>query len=285
MVEVATKAVRHLTLGHSPDADDAFMFYGLSKDQEGAAYRFEHKVEDMETLNRRALAGELDVTAVSVHTFAFVAEKYGLLRCGASVGEGYGPRLVAKVPGKLEDWTGKRIAVPGALTTAALSLHLRLRSFEPVHVHFDRVFDVLEKGEVDAALVIHEGQLTFAQRGFHLIEDLGEWWRNKTGLPLPLGINVVRRDLGLPVARDVARALKASIERALREREKALDHASTYGRGVDRPTLDKFVGWYVNARTLDMGDEGLRSIQALLQAGAERGIIPALRPELLEALA
>lgn len=282
MVEVAT---RKLTLGHSPDADDAFMFYGLAREAVPGALSFDHQVQDIETLNRRALAGELDVTAVSVHTFAFVAERYGLLRVGASVGEGYGPRIVARAPGKLDDFAGKRIAVPGALTTAALTLRLRLAAFEPVLVHFDQVFDTLDRGEADAALVIHEGQLTFAQRGFHLIEDLGAWWLAETGLPLPLGVNVVRRDLGTKVARDVARSLRDSIELAFKEREQALEHASAYGRGTDMKTLDQFVRWYVNPRTIDLGEDGLRAIRTLLAKGAERGIIPTIEPGRLDAIA
>jgi len=284
MVEAAVEA-RRLTLGHSPDADDAFMFYGLAKGAVSGPLAFEHRVEDIETLNRRALAGELDVTAVSVHALAFVAEKYALLRTGASVGEGYGPRVVARRPGALDDYAGKRIAVPGALTTAALTLRLRLRAFEPVIVHFDRVFETLESGEADAALVIHEGQLTFAQRGLHLLEDLGAWWQKETGLPLPLGVNVVRRDLGAEVARDVTRALRGSIERAFAEREAALEHASEFGRGVDRATLDTFVRWYVNPRTLDFGPDGLAAIQLLLGRAAERGLVPTLAPSLLEPVA
>jgi 1,4-dihydroxy-6-naphthoate synthase len=283
---VATETLegtRRLTLGHSPDADDAFMFYGLARGASPLA--FDHVVQDIETLNRRALQGELDVTAVSVHTLAFTAERYALLRTGASVGEGYGPRVVAREPRSLDDFTGARIAVPGALTTAALALHLRLRRFEPVLVRFDEVLDRLEAGEVDAALVIHEGQLTFAERGFHLVEDLGAWWQTKTGLPLPLGVNVVRRDLGPTVAREVARALRASIETALREPEPALDHAAAFGRGCDRKTLERFVRWYVNPRTLDLGEDGLRAVRVLLEAGAERGLVPRLRPELLEPVA
>ncbi len=278
MIETKLK----LTLGHSPDADDAFMFFGLARGAVPGALDFEHQVQDIETLNRRALAGELDVTAVSVHTLAFVASRYALLRVGASVGEGYGPRVVARAPGRLDDFEGKRIAVPGALTTAALTLRLRLPVFEPVLVPFDRVFETLERGEADAALVIHEGQLTFARHGLHLLEDLGAWWQNDTGLPLPLGVNVVRRDHGREVARDVARSLRDSIELAFAQREDALEHAAAFGRGADRATLDQFVRWYVNPRTVDLGRDGLDAVKTLLARGSERGIVPTVAPELLE---
>jgi 1,4-dihydroxy-6-naphthoate synthase len=276
---------RPLRLGHSPDADDAFMFFGLAKGRVGSTLEFEHKVEDIETLNRRALAGEYEVTAVSVHAFAFVAARYGLIRCGASVGEGYGPRIVAKKPMKLDDLAGQKIAIPGALTTASLTLRLRLQAFQAVPVPFDQVFDEVENGNVAAGLVIHEGQLTYGERGLHLIEDLGAWWRNETGLPLPLGINVVRRDLGPEVAKEVARALKASIQLSLDERKSALEYASAFGRGTDGATLDQFVKWYVNERTLDLGPDGHEAVRRLLQEGAKKGIVPSLSPELLEPLA
>ncbi|HZV02051.1 MAG TPA: MqnA/MqnD/SBP family protein [Planctomycetota bacterium] len=277
--------VARLTLGHSPDADDAFMFYGLARRGVAPEIVFEHRIEDIESLNRRALAAELDVTAISVHALAFVAEKYALLRAGASVGEGYGPRVVARGKVALDDLAGARIAVPGALTTAALTLRLRLPAFEPIFVPFDRVFDAVESGAARAALVIHEGQLTFARRGFSLVEDLGAWWQKDTGLPLPLGVNVVRRDLGAKVARDVVSAMRRSIERGFAERDAALEHAAAFGRGVDRETLDRFVSWYVNPRTLDLGEDGLRAVRLLLERGAEKGIVPAVAPSLLEPIA
>ena len=280
------KLEKTLRLGHSPDADDAFMFFGLAKGRvETPGFRFEHHIEDIDSLNRRALRGELEVTALSVHALAFVADRYALLRCGASVGEGYGPRIVATKPVKLDDLAGKRIAVPGALTTAALTLHLRLRPFEPVLVRFDEVMGAVKAGTVDAGLVIHEGQLSYEEQGLHLVEDLGEWWQKRTGLPLPLGVNGVRRDLGTDLIKDVARALKASIELGLQNRAPALAHAAAYGRGVDAEVLDKFVGWYVNHRTLDLGPDGLEAIRRLLDEGAERGIVPRVAPKLLEAVA
>jgi 1,4-dihydroxy-6-naphthoate synthase len=275
------EATRTLRLGHSPDADDAFMFFGLGRGP-ATGLAFEHVIQDIETLNRRALRGELEVTAVSVHTLAFVASRYALLRCGASVGEGYGPRVVARSAMALEDLAGARIAIPGALTTASLALRLRLHAFEAVPVPFDQVLDVVARGDVKAGLVIHEGQLTYRDHGLELVEDLGVSWTARTGLPLPLGVNVVRRDLSSGLQQEIGRSLRASIELSLRERPAALAHAATYGRGIDAATLDQFVRWYVNDRTLDLGADGLAAIRRLLGEAAERGLVPSVRPELLD---
>lgn len=266
---------RTIHVGHSPDSDDAFMFYALAEgliDTEGLAYS--HELQDIETLNRRALKGELEVTAVSIHAYAYLADRYALLPSGSSMGDRYGPRLVARTPGALHDATGQRIAVPGLLTTAYLALRLAVPRFDPVVVSFDQIEEAVQTGAVDFGLLIHEGQLTYADSGLSLIADLGEWWFGETGLPLPLGGNVVRKDLGAPLLRQISRHLRASIDYALDHRDGALDHAMRFARGLDRSQADTFVGMYVNHWTRDYGERGRTAVKALLDQGVSAGIIP-----------
>jgi 1,4-dihydroxy-6-naphthoate synthase len=262
-------------VAHSPDSDDAFMFYALASgkiDTEGLMYV--HQLQDIETLNQRAMRGELEVTAVSIHAYAYLADSYALLPHGASMGDRYGPRLVARSPLSRADIRGKRIAVPGLMTSAYLALRLFEPVFEPVVTPFDQIEDAVADGSVDLGLLIHEGQLTFADRGLHLIQDLGEWWFGETGLPLPLGGNVIRKDLGDDLTRKISRHLRDSIAYGLEHRSAALDHSMQYARGLDRSKADAFVGMYVNDWTLDYGEAGRRAVRQFLQRGVEAGIIP-----------
>jgi 1,4-dihydroxy-6-naphthoate synthase len=266
---------RTIHVAHSPDSDDAFMFYALAEGKiDTGDLRYVHELQDIETLNRRALKAELEVTAVSIHAYAYLADKYALLPHGSSMGDGYGPRLVARTPHSRADIKGKRIAIPGTLTTAYLALKLYEPDFIPVPVHFDQIEDAVVNGDVDLGLLIHEGQLTFADRGLHLVVDLGAWWLADTGLPLPLGGNVVRKDLGAPLISRVSKHLRESIAYALDHRTGALDHAMRYARGLDRAKADTFVGMYVNAWTLDYGERGRRAVAELLARGTAAGIIP-----------
>ena len=270
-----TSAARVIHVAHSPDSDDAFMFYALAEgkiDTEGLTYV--HELQDIESLNQRALRGELEVTAVSIHAYAYLADRYALLPHGSSMGDGYGPRLVARAPTSRGALRGRRIAIPGPMTTAYLALRLYLPEFEAVPVPFDQIEEAVVGGKVDAGLLIHEGQLTFADQGLHMIVDLGEWWFGETGLPLPLGGNVIRKDLGDDLVLKISRHLRASIAYALEHRSDALDHAMQYARGLDRSKADTFVGMYVNDWTLDYGDRGRRAVVELLGRGVEAGIIP-----------
>jgi 1,4-dihydroxy-6-naphthoate synthase len=267
-------APRTITVAHSPDSDDAFMFYALAEhkiDTEGLTYV--HELQDIETLNQRARRGELEVTAVSIHAYAYIADQYALLPHGASMGDRYGPRLVTRAPMTRDDLRGERIAVPGPLTSAFLALQLWQPEFEAVQMDFKAVEDAVEAGDVAAGLIIHEGQLTFQDRGLHLAVDLGEWWYGETGLPLPLGGNVIRKDLGPELTRKVSRHLRASIAYALDHREAALDHAMQYARGLSRERADSFVGMYVNSWTLDYGEAGRRSVRLFLERGVAAGLI------------
>jgi 1,4-dihydroxy-6-naphthoate synthase len=266
---------RVIHVAHSPDSDDAFMFYALAEgkiDTEGLTYV--HELQDIESLNQRALRGELEVTAVSIHAYAHLTDRYALLPHGSSMGDRYGPRLVAREPLTRENLAGKRIAIPGPLTTAYLALRLYLPEFEAVQTPFDQIEQTVADGAVDAGLLIHEGQLTYVDQGLHLIVDLGEWWFQETGLPLPLGGNVVRKDLGPELIRKISRHLRGSIAYGLKNRSAALDHAMRYARGLDRSRADTFVGMYVNDWTLDYGEAGRRAVRELLRRGAEAGIIP-----------
>jgi 1,4-dihydroxy-6-naphthoate synthase len=267
-----------IRIGHSPDSDDAFMFYALAEGKlDTGELRYQHELADIETLNRRALAGELEVSAVSIHAYAYLADRYALLASGSSMGDGYGPRLVARRAAPSDPRTalcGRRVAVPGLRTTAYLALKLYQPDIEPVVIPFDKVGDAVRRGAADVALVIHEGQLTFAADGFELWQDLGAWWLAETGLPLPLGGNVVRRDLGASVIAQVARDLRASIEYALAHRAPALAHASRYNRGISATDTDEFVAMYVNQWTVDYGPRGREAVRLLLQRGHEAGIIP-----------
>jgi len=264
-----------IRVAHSPDSDDAFMFYALAEgkiDTEGLTYV--HELQDIETLNQRALRGELDVTAVSIHAYAYLADRYALLPHGASIGDRYGPRLVARTPMTHAEVKGRRIAIPGPLTSAFLALKLFEPDFTPVPTQFDLIEDAVVDGAVDLGLLIHEGQLTFAERGLHLVADMGEWWFGETGLPLPLGGNVVRKDIGAPLIAMISRHLRASIAYGLDHRAIALDYAMQFARGLDRSKADTFIGMYVNDSTLDYGDRGREAVSLFLSRGVAAGIIP-----------
>ncbi|MGQ0765366.1 MAG: menaquinone biosynthesis family protein [Gemmatimonadota bacterium] len=266
---------RTIRVCHSPDSDDAFMFYALATGQiDTGDLIYEHVLQDIETLNQRALRGELEVTAVSIHAYAYLADRYALLPHGASMGDRYGPRLVARTSLDRSAVRGARIAIPGPLTSAFLALRLYEPDFVPVAMPFDVIEDAVADGHVDLGLLIHEGQLTFADRGLHLVADLGAWWHDETGLPLPLGGNVVRRDLGAETIGAISRHLRASIAYGLEHRGPALDHAMTYARGLQRSMADTFVGMYVNDWTLDYGEQGRRAVRLLLDKGHRAGIIP-----------
>ena len=266
--------MRTIRVAHSPDSDDAFMFYALAEgrvDTDGITYV--HELQDIESLNRRALRGELEVTAVSIHAYAYLADRYALLPHGASMGDGYGPRLVARQPISRDAVRGARVAIPGTLTTAYLALKLFEPDFIAVPTPFDQIEDAVIDSRVDLGLLIHEGQLTYAERGLHLVADMGEWWLETTGLPLPLGGNVVRKDLGDELVETISRHLRASIAYGLEHRAKALDHAMQYARGLDRGKADRFVGMYVNDWTLDYGARGREAVRHLLERGVEAGVI------------
>jgi len=274
---------RTITVAHSPDSDDAFMFYALAEGKiDTGDLRYVHELSDIESLNRRALTGELEVTAVSIHAYAYLSDRYALLNSGSSMGDRYGPRLVGRTEGPADGRSGtrgKRIAIPGTLTTAYLALKLFQPDFEAVVVPFDQIEDAVLAGRVDLGLLIHEGQLTYQEQGLHLWADMGEWWYDDTGLPLPLGGNVVRRDLGPAVVRQVARDLKASIEYALEHRAPALAHARQFNRGIGDEKTDRFVGMYVNQWTVDYGERGRQAVRELLRRGHEAGMIPAVEVE------
>ena len=266
-------------VGHSPDPDDAFMFFALAKARiDTGVYRFEHELVDIETLNRRALAAELELTAVSIHAYAYLTDRYVLATCGASMGDRYGPMVVARTKCPISALSRMTIAVPGTLTTAFLALRICLGSFDHVIVPFDQILDVVVAGayrgrRVDAGLIIHEGQLTYRQQGLELVLDTGQWWFDQTGLPLPLGANAIRKDLGLQAITDVNRLLLESIRYGLAHRREALEHAMSYGRGLDPAQADKFVGMYVNDWTLDFGDRGRQAVTELLARGHAAGVI------------
>ena len=269
---------RTIRVAHSPDADDAFMFWAMASGKiDTGGRRYVHELSDIESLNRRALAGELEVTAVSLHAFAYLADRYALLAHGASIGDRYGPRIVAREPAPRnarQALAGRLVAVPGELTTAFLTLRLYQPEARHVVVPFDQIEDFVAAGQADAGLLIHEGQLTFADHGLHLWVDMGEWWHQETRLPLPLGGNVVRRDLGDELMHAIARDLKASIEYGLAHRADALRHAQSFSRGLDAERTDRFVGMYVNAYTVDYGATGRRAVTELLARAHAAGIIP-----------
>jgi len=276
---VTATASRAIHVAHSPDADDAFMFWAMAAGKiDTGDRRYVHELGDIETLNRRALAGELEVTAVSLHAYAHLADRYALLAHGASIGDRYGPRIVARDTPPADPrkaLAGRLVAVPGELTTAFLTLRLYQPAARYVVVPFDRIEDFVAAGKAEAGLLIHEGQLTFADRGLHLWADMGEWWYQQTRLPLPLGGNVVRRDLGDELTRAIARDLKASIEYGLAHRAEALAHAQGFSRGLDTARTDRFVGMYVNAYTVDYGETGRRAVAELLSQAYAAKLIPA----------
>ena len=268
-----------LTLGHSPDPDDAFMFYALAKDLIPThGFRFQHILQDIQTLNERATRGELDITAVSIHAYAYVSDKYALLPSGASMGDGYGPMLVAKEKYSRAEIAGKKIAVPGTMTSAFLALQLWLEKsaaeFNYVVVPFDQIFQTVSSGAADVGLIIHEGQLTYQNEGLVVCEDLGIWWGRITdGLPLPLGGNVINKKIDLATRRKISDVLTASIQFSLDHRAEAVQHSLQYARDMGRDLADKFVGMYVNHWTLDYGEKGRESIRRFLGAAFERGLI------------
>lgn len=274
---MSTIEKRRVRIGHSPDPDDAFMYYAIAMEKvDTAGFAVEQVLEDIESLNRRALDGELEVTAISIHAYAHLADRYALMPCGASMGDGYGPIVVAREPFAPEDLRRKTIAIPGTLTSAYMALRLFLEStFQFVVVPFDRILDEVASGRVDAGLVIHEGQLTYASLGLRKIVDLGIWWGEANdGLPLPLGGNAVRKDLGQMTMRALSVMYKESIAYGLAHRAEALAYARGFGRGLDDRLNDRFVGMYVNDLTLDYGERGRRSIRLFLDRGAQAGITP-----------
>ncbi len=267
---------KKIRIAHSPDSDDAFMFYALTQgllDTDGL--EIEHRLEDIETLNQAAFAGTYEITAVSVHGYAYLTDRYALMPSGASFGDGYGPVVVATRDLGREDLTGRRVAIPGQLTTAHLALKLWNPRIETTVVPFDKIFEAVEGGEADAGVVIHEGQLTFGDRGLHAVVDLGEWWREETGGPLPLGANAIRKDLDPELQSRLCRLLTDSINFALDHRGEALDYAIRYARDLeeDPERSDRFVGMYVNDWTRDYGERGRRAVQELLDRGFEAGVI------------
>ena len=276
------QTIRTIRIAHSPDSDDAFMFHGLASGAvkaEGLA--FVHELHDIETLNKAAVEGRYEVTALSVHAWAYLHDRYDLMTAGASMGDGYGPTVVVPEGSpvrRLEELAGLRIAIPGKWTSAALALSLRLPEHLPVIMDFKAVGEAAKRGEVAAGLVIHEGQLTAAEEGLRVVEDLGVSWKARTGLPLPLGMNGLRRDLPAPLRATLSRVLKESVAYGLDHREAALDHAMTYARGLDRARADTFVGMYVNEWTRDLGEAGKRAVELFLGEAADRGLIPRVTP-------
>jgi len=276
-----------IRLAHSPDSDDAFMFHALANGKiETGDFEFLHELRDIETLNRAAFEGRYEISAVSFHAYCHVADRYAILPHGASFGDGYGPVLISKEPlARADLLAGAEVAVPGLLTTAYLTLRLYLGGAEPKHrvVPFDRIMEEVGRGALPAGLLIHEGQLTYAEEGFRLVEDLGRWWKAETGGPLPLGCNVVRKDLGPAAIRQVSRLLGESIRYALAHREEALDYAMAYARNLPRGKADAFVGMYVNEWTKGYGEAGREAVRVLLGRAAEAGLLPRrVEPEFVE---
>ena len=276
-------ATEVFTLGHSPDPDDAFMFYAIARNKiDLRGYQFEHCLEDIQTLNERAKRGELHISAISVHAYAYVADKYALLPCGASMGDGYGPLLVRKTQGpnsqilKQEELRKSVIAVPGTMTSAFLALRLYLGEFKHVVVPFDQIFEAVKRGDADAGLIIHEGQLTYAKSGFEKIVDLGEWWKQKTGLPLPLGGNVIRKDIPPEIQHDLLEIMRESIDFGLAHRAEAVAHSMPYARDMNEQLASKFIGMYVNDFTRDYGEIGRAAIHRFLGDARDAGYVDGL---------
>lgn len=289
-LEMTKNPTESFTLGHSPDPDDAFMFYAMAKDKiDLRGYRFEHRLEDIQTLNERAQRGELDISAISIHAYAHVSDKYALLPCGASMGDGYGPVVIRKrhvrrslgeggsTPNEEVDardlLRNGTIAVPGKMTSAFLALQLFLGEFKFLVVPFDKIFDAVESGRADAGLIIHEGQLTYARSGFEKIADLGDWWKRQTGLPLPLGGNVMRKDIPAPVRRDLSDIIRESIEYGLTHRDEAVAYSLAYARDMNAQLASKFIGMYVNEFTRDYGETGRAAIRKFLGEGCNKQYI------------
>ena len=275
-IPAGSSSVREISIAHSPDSDDAFMFYGLATNKVRVpGFKFTHSLTDIETLNQKAISEAFyDVTAISFHAYPYLQDNYALMACGGSVGEGYGPMIVASRPFTLDNIKRARVAVPGELTTAYLTLKLFAPEVETAVVPFDRIIPEVLAGNFEAGLIIHEGQLTYSHSGLHKVLDLGQWWREETGLPLPLGGNAIRRSLGEETMRIVTQALRDSIQHGLEHREEALAYAMQFARDLDHDLANKFVGMYVNERTLNYGEDGREAIRRLLALGHERGIIP-----------
>jgi 1,4-dihydroxy-6-naphthoate synthase len=268
-----------IRVGHSPDPDDAFMFYAIAHEKiKTDGITFSHVIEDIESLNRRAMKAELEVTAVSAFAFFEVADRYALMPCGASIGDNYGPVLIAKRSLYPKELSGRKIAVPGLHTTAYLALRLFLPDFRQIVVPFDKILETVERGEADAGLLIHEGQLTYERLGFKKVADLGEWFYEMTKLPLPLGVDVIRKNLGRDVMRKVTKLLKNSIEYGLKNRSAALEYALKFGRGIEAGTADTFVGMYVNDYTVDMGKKGREGLEVLQRAARDGGLLKSVSP-------
>jgi 1,4-dihydroxy-6-naphthoate synthase len=273
-MSIRSSEVREIKIAHSPDSDDAFMFYGMATNKVRVpGLKFTHDLCDIETLNRRALEGVYDVTAISFHAYPYLQDKYALMPCGGSVGEGYGPMIVSTKPFTMNEIKKVKIAVPGTMTTAYLSLKLFAPTIETEVVPFDQIIPQVLEGKYEAGLIIHEGQLTYAKSGLHKIVDMGKWWRDMTGLPLPLGGNAIKRDLGDDLMVKVCRALKDSIQHALDHRDQALQYAMQFARDLELQQADKFVGMYVNERTLDYGSDGREAVSRLLEMGYNSGVI------------
>jgi 1,4-dihydroxy-6-naphthoate synthase len=282
---MAATVTETFTLGHSPDPDDAFMFYAMAANKiDLRGYRFKHQLEDIQTLNERAMRGELHISAVSIHAYAYVSDKYLLLPCGASMGDGYGPLVIEKhrTPNAEHRTSSEEererlrnclIAVPGTMTSAFLALKLYLGEFNYVVVPFDQIFEAVRSGRADAGLIIHEGQLTYAHSGFAKLVDLGEWWKNRTGLPLPLGGNVLRRDIPLEIQSELSAILRQSIEFGLAHRAEAVQHSMPYARDMGSDLASKFIGMYVNEFTRDYGEVGREAIRRFLREARERGYV------------
>ncbi|MGQ0542540.1 MAG: menaquinone biosynthesis family protein [Blastocatellia bacterium] len=270
-----TPEFRTITVAHSPDSDDAFMFYGLATNKlETEGLKFEHTLKDIQTLNEDAMQGVFDVTAISFHAYAYISDKYALLPHGASIGDKYGPIVVSREPRSVDEIPNMKIAVPGEMTSAYLALRLYNRDFEHVVVPFDQIIDAVQKGEADAGLLIHEGQLFYKELGLDKVLDLGEWWHEKTGLPLPMGGNAIRRDLGKDLMKQVSKHLHRSIMYSMENREDALAYAMQFARDMSPELADRFVAMWVNDLTLDYGDRGREGVKKLLSEGHKAGIIP-----------
>lgn len=272
---VAPNSIREITVAHSPDSDDAFMFYGLATNKvRTPGLKFNHTLCDIQTLNQMAMDGHYDVSAISFHAYPYVQDKYAMLSSGGSVGDGYGPMIVAPKALSIEEVKTKTIAVPGLLTTAFLALKLFAPEVKYEVVPFDQIIPQILEGKYEAGLIIHEGQLSYAQEGLQKIVDLGKWWRDEHSLPLPLGGNAIKRDLGPELTQQVGTALKESIQYALDNREEALDYAMQFARDLDKQTANRFVGMYVNERTLEYGEDGKKAVRLILDLGYKAGIIP-----------
>jgi 1,4-dihydroxy-6-naphthoate synthase len=271
---------QEITVAHSPDSDDAFMFYALAKGKVGSpTVEFQHHLSDIETLNRQAMEGKWDVTAVSFHVFPYITARYSLMPCGGSLGDGYGPIVVSGQEMPPSELRGKRIAVPGTLTTSYLVMKIYEPEFEAIVTPFDQIMDAVKEGGEDAGILIHEGQLTYGSEGLHCVVDLGQWWKDKFGLPLPLGANAIRKDLPPPVQEEATALLRNSIRYALDHRAEAMAYALQFARDMEAPLADRFVGMYVNDYSLDYGPLGRRAIQTLFRLGYEKGLYSEKPPE------